>query len=149
MGEIVESVIAFANVGGGIIVIGVTDTGDIVDITKALNKWGTRLTKTVSRTQEELVGMYVKALQKRITERVRPSPGIKIEVHEDIAGSVIATVTVEPGQAKPYQDIKTKIVYVRHGASNRKPEQEELKELCCGTVQNPWGQAPGGGYGGF
>lgn len=137
IGETIASVIAFANGGGGVIVIGVTDNGDIVDIMKGANKWRSHLNKAASGTQEELVAQYVRALQKRIIERVRPRPDMRVEVHE-LNGSSIAAVMVETGQAKPYQDIKTKIVYVRHGASNMRPEKEELKELCCETVQNPW-----------
>ena len=144
LSEVVASIVAFANTGGGVVIIGVRDDGDIVGIARPLHKWSARGAK---KTEGELGGMYQQSLRQHIMERIRPSPSIKIETHE-VAGSLVATVTVESGPAKPYQDIQTKIVYVRHGASNRKPEQEELKELCCGTAQNPWGQAFGGGYGG-
>ena len=146
LSEMMETVIAFANTGGGIVIIGVTDNGDIVGITRPLNKWSSHvLAAGVKKSQEELTEIYRQSLQRRIMERIRPSPSIKIEGHE-VMGSLLTAIIVEAGQEKPYQDIQTKIVYVRHGASNRKPEKEELKELCCGAAQNPWGQALGGRY---
>ncbi|EQD77081.1 ATPase associated with various cellular activities, AAA-4, partial [mine drainage metagenome] len=138
--ELVRSVIAFSNTDGGVIIIGVSDDCEIVGISsRQLHKWRGQTGDQSTTVPTDLLKAYAASVRKHINENIRPSPAILVEDRE-VAGRALVTITVTQGKDKPYQDIASNTVWVRHGANDRRPSQEELKTLCCvgspGTFAN-------------
>ncbi|MHB1938523.1 MAG: AlbA family DNA-binding domain-containing protein [Acidobacteriaceae bacterium] len=141
--EVVKSVIAFSNSGSGIIVIGVADDCEIVGISSSeLHKWYGKTGRQRAATPTDPLKAYATSVRKHINENVRPSPAIQVEDLE-VAGKVLLTIAVTEGSDKPYHDITSNTVWVRHGASNRRPGQEELRALCGAGSPGIFAGSPG------
>ncbi|MHB1790986.1 MAG: AlbA family DNA-binding domain-containing protein [Acidiferrobacteraceae bacterium] len=140
--EVVKSVIAFSNSSSGIIVIGVADDCEIVGISSSeLHKWYGKAGHRGTATPTDPLKAYATSVRKHINETIRPSPAIQVEGRE-VAGKALLTITVTEGQDKPYQEITSNAVWVRHGASNRQPGQEELRALCGAGSQGTFANSP-------
>jgi ATP-dependent DNA helicase RecG len=104
--DFIESVVAFSNSNRGIILVGVTDKGDIV-------------------------GSHVspEGIQKIIHDSCDPPPtNVKIQERE-IAGNKIVMVEVPEGGDKPYQSRRDQNWYVRHNANDMRITRSELMRL--------------------
>lgn len=121
--EFVKSVIAFANTAGGRIYVGVNDDGspqEDVELRKAFNEASAQALKS-----------QMVRLRWLITNRIKPTPSYKVEEAAPF-GHPVAVATIERGTATPYSTHDNQ-VFVRKGATNRRPDASELKGLAGGT----------------
>jgi len=115
--KIMESVSAFSNTKGGIVIIGVSDKGEVlgVDIGK----------KTIE------------SLANRIKQSTDPMvyPSIRVEEINDIDKQVVV-IEVEEGKQKPV--LASGRAYRRVGKSNQKLGYEEIRNLALQTSKVYW-----------
>ncbi len=109
--EFIETIIAFANAEGGIILLGVSDNAEIIGLENP--------------TDDE----------KRIIEYVdkycRPPINVSIKYIE-LQGMKILSIEVPPGSHKPYYLVTTTMeeaCYIRRGSTDRKMKISELENL--------------------
>ena len=109
--QIAEDMVAFANSGGGQLLIGVKDKdGEIVGLDYSV-------IQTVSRE-----------LGNTANEHVRPTIYIRTEVVE-LEGKMILVATIQDGRNKPYKDLSGNI-WVKQGADKRRvTENSEILGL--------------------
>ncbi|MBI2080074.1 putative DNA binding domain-containing protein [Candidatus Micrarchaeota archaeon] len=106
MGEILETITAFANTAGGEVYIGVDDGGNVVGVTIGKN------------TLENLA--------KDVNEGIEPKVNLSIKTSE-AEGKTIIVITVASSNQKPH--FFKGIAYKRTGRSNLKLSPPELEEL--------------------
>ncbi len=106
--EFVESVVAFANSGDGVVLIGVDDHGQVIGVHNTENEIG-RITNVCNDVCE-------------------PTPGYRIETVV-IGDKSILLVRVAKGDNPPYFHKNRHVVYVRKGASDRIVGRVELDEI--------------------
>ncbi len=132
--EIVESVIAFANTDGGRIYIGVG---------KDREPEGEKAYRRVLQGEKaEASDEYKKHIDEVIRERVKPVPFFTIDlVH--LLGRPVFVVVVESGREKPYSTVPGNDVFIRTGASNRRPdpktEMPRFYESNTALISGLWG----------
>jgi schlafen family protein len=108
--RIVETVVAFANTGGGIILVGVSDEGGGtgVDVPSARH--------VIEQSMRELT-----------------DPLIQVEFDaSELDGQAVLVVKVTQGHGRPYTSKTSGAVHVRVGASNFRARSEEIRRLCGG-----------------
>ncbi len=105
--SLAKEIIAFANMNGGIILIGIEDDRTISGVSKEKNweEW----TMNIARNN------------------IKPPLNIGFEYIE-LKEKIIASITVEKGKNKPYQTIDSKY-YIRIGSTNRIASIAELMRL--------------------
>ena len=113
--KILEGVSAFSNTNGGILVIGVRDTGEVigVDIGK--------------RTLESLAN----TIKQNTDPKVYPS--IHVEETDD---KPVVVIEVEEGKQKPVLAFGR--AFMRVGKTNQKLGYEEIRDLALGTSKVYW-----------
>jgi ATP-dependent DNA helicase RecG len=104
--QLAREIVAFANSGGGTILIGVQDDKQIVGL-------------ALEPQQEEWVINIAR-------QSISPALNIKFEWIE-LEGQTVAAVKVPKGLDKPYQTADK--YYIRVGSTNRSPTQAELMRL--------------------
>ncbi|MDA8010417.1 MAG: putative DNA binding domain-containing protein [Alphaproteobacteria bacterium] len=108
--DLSKSIVAFANMNGGRILLGVADSGEIVGIPREnLQEW----------LMDTVIGSHV-------------HPFILPEYEEiELDGKRVAVVTVPRGPAKPYvrRHNKREDIYVRYGATNQIAGREQAARL--------------------
>jgi hypothetical protein len=127
--EIVETVIAFGNSGGGRIYIGVTDDG---------TPQGERMLRSVFRS-EPSAGLETQKGRVRglVRERTKPVLAVSPEIVE-VHGYRLIMVEVDQGSDPPYSTHENK-VFVRKGATNKLADpQADLRPLLSNQNQG-WG----------
>jgi len=111
---IAKTACAFANGGGGTILIGVTDK----------NKTITGIDEREIHTLEEKIANIIYTI-------VEPTPASHITIH-NLEGKLILKIDIFPGSLKPYH-LKNKGelegTYIRVGSTNRKADIEIIEEL--------------------
>ena len=111
---IAKTACAFANGGGGTILIGVTDK----------NKTITGIDEREIHTLEEKIANIIYTI-------VEPTPASHITIH-NLEGKLILKIDMFPGSLKPYH-LKNKGelegTYIRVGSTNRKADIEIIEEL--------------------
>jgi len=123
--ELIETVIAFANTGGGMVLVGIRDNCEIVGVDGEIKK-------KARHEQVEIpiaLTRYTNELLQSIKARVVPSVDAT-SAPVSIADRTLVVIKVPEGNAKPYRDIQNGKLYVRHGANNVQPNNEELREFC-------------------
>ena len=110
------TVTAFANSGGGRLLIGVTDSAEIVGC--ELEKLADRFTNIVHAHCEPAPSFTTGALTIRDTN--------------------IVVVNVAPGYDKPYT-VKDQGTYVRVGATTRRANRYEMDRLYASHQSRSWG----------
>lgn len=131
--ELVKTAIAFANTGGGVILIGVDNNCAIIGIERELEK--TRVKRGISLDQKR--EEYIGELKQTINGRVGPHIDLRVKMVK-LAGHSILSISVPEGKTKPYHDVRNNLIYVRRGASTVQPNIEQLRELV--VQQNHWPQ---------
>jgi hypothetical protein len=104
--EFLETIVAFANSGGGTVFLGVDDNG-------------------------KAIGVYEQKLDERIHDMVRtkcdPPPEISVE-KKDFQGSTVYLVRVAEGDDKPY-NLRDKGFFVRAGSTDRLATRTEMDKF--------------------
>ena len=106
--EFVESVVAFANSGDGVVLVGVDDHGQVIGVPNPENEIG-RITNVCNDLCE-------------------PTPGYRIETVA-VGDKSILLVRVAKGDNPPYFHRSRHVAYVRKGASDRIVGRVELDEI--------------------
>ena len=105
-----QEIVAFSNSGGGLLLIGVTDDGEIAGLTR------------------EDVGRLNQAVSNAASQHVRPPVNPSTEVVSTPEGLVLL-VRVPDGIGKPYMD-KDGTIWVKSGADKRKATaREEVQRM--------------------
>lgn len=115
--ELVKTAAAFANCGGGTILLGVSKSGRIEGIDSDLGK------------EQRTAKVYREELANYIREELHPTPQVTCHV-ESLGDRTVVRVIVLPVSERPCVVSRTNEVLVRRGATNRAPEREELVRLC-------------------
>jgi hypothetical protein len=104
--DLVETVVAFSNTDGGLLIVGVANDGSILGC---------------NQNKEDLLKM--------IHDSIDPPPQ-NIAISEKAMGSnKIITIEIPEGNNPPYQSKRDKNMYVRHNANDMRIERSELIEL--------------------
>ncbi|MDY0094502.1 MAG: ATP-binding protein [Candidatus Vecturithrix sp.] len=101
-----REMVAFVNSNGGVILLGVSDSGDLegLDLAKNYEEW----TMNIARHNV--------------------SPALTVQYEElEIQGKKIGVISIEKGKDKPYQTGDH--YFIRIGSTNRKATQAELLRL--------------------
>jgi len=125
MNEVLETVIAFANTSGGTIFFGVTNHCIVEGVERDIQ----REAKKENIPEGEALVRYIGQINQFIAGRLTKSPRVEIEPLTH-SGHTVLAINIGEGESKPYWDSQSKDIFVRHGASNIKPDPErELPQL--------------------
>lgn len=113
LAEILNTVAAFSNSGGGAIFIGVDDDCQVVGIDEKLPAWGN------AGFSEHLVDKFVGAWRSAIRDKIEGELSFKVSVVETEARTVLV-VDVSQSVSRPVNLKDNSTIYVRRGASNVK-----------------------------
>ena len=112
--KIKKEIIAFANVNGGKIYIGVDDDGNVLGI------------KDVDENLQALTGMINEGIKPSLIEYTQ----IKVEQYDN---KDIIVVDIQSGPNKPYylsdKGLKSSGVYLRHGSSSVQASFEVIRKM--------------------
>lgn len=111
--ELVESVVAFANVSGGSVLIGITDYGDIVGVERDMR----RLAR--SQPADQARSEYARQIFEYVTTTVKPRIQPTLEWHRKDDHWVLE-VRVASHRGEAHFLPETKEVFVRRGATNER-----------------------------
>ncbi len=118
--EIVRTLVAFANSGGGRLYLGVTDDGE---------PEGRRAFRDLVKGQESRQTLQDLAARVRVLAAERTQPVVQCGVELlDVLDEPVILVTVPVGASRPYANEKGD-VHVRRGARSYKADPGELREL--------------------
>ena len=110
--DFIETVVAFLNTNRGLILVGVSDDGSVVESRKSAEDF-----------------------HKLIHDNCDPPPRyIKIE-EKEVTGNKVIVIEVPEGDDKPYQSKRDKNFYIRHNASDMRMERSELVDLLKKRVE--------------
>lgn len=123
--ELIKAVVAFANMKGGTIFIGVDDNGEITGIQRELRK---QYAQGSARDLTTMLQVYQRELRGMIRNSVAPDVNLEFKQY-DSGGHIVLGVRVTGNRTSPYYVVQSNDVYIRRGASNRKPLPQEQKEL--------------------
>ncbi|MCO5168177.1 MAG: ATP-binding protein [Planctomycetes bacterium] len=121
-GELLETVIAFANsAAGGRLYLGVEDDG-----TPSRRAKLAKATGGDPRTAQDAL---VNRVRRLVRETIKPVPDVEVEWVE-LFGEPVLVMRVKAGEDPPYSLQDSNEVFVRKGASNRRPDPKtELPAL--------------------
>jgi hypothetical protein len=123
--EILKTAVAFANVHGGDIYIGVDDDAQVCGVKDWLNRdYGSRIQASSSEQQDA----YVKDLRRLLNDGTTPSTNATFD-WIDAAGLLVLRIRIPGGSEGPYALVENGDLYVRRGATNRKARPAELVAL--------------------
>lgn len=128
--ELIRTVVAFANKQGGTVLIGVDNDCRVTGVERELtNRYRERTGDLV-----QCISMYQGEILQLINARVVPDADVKLSTIP-FAGHRVLLIKVPEGQVKPYRDVQGENLYIRRGASNVQPNNEELKALISTTEE--------------
>jgi hypothetical protein len=118
--ELIQTVVAFSNTFGGRIYVGVKDDGT--------PQGEVELRKVGKDNEEQALTLVVRRIENLVRETIKPVPDVEVSPIT-VAGSPVVVVDVLAGEDAPYSTFEHD-VYVRKGASNRKPDpRSELPSI--------------------
>jgi hypothetical protein len=123
--QLLDTVSAFANGGGGRIYVGVDDRGSIQGLDVPLRK---HYVKTEGQPVERWRDAYARRLKQNVAEGIAPEVRPVLE-WIDAAGRSVLRITVPAGTRAPHEVTETREIYVRRGATSRRPTPVELRSL--------------------
>jgi len=129
--ELIRTVIAFANKQGGNVLIGVDDDCQVIGIEQELVK----RYRDISSNLDDRASRYLGEVLQLIKSRIVPNVDVKLAT-VSFAGHRVLLVKVAEGDDRPYRDAQSEHFYVRRGASNVQPNNEELMALIPSTQQS-------------
>jgi len=118
--EILKTIVAFANSGGGRLYLGVKNDGSVQKGSSLRKAFNGNETDPLKRAQDRITTL--------VRENLEPVPEVNI-IETEYAGEPIVVVEVAEGADPPYAT-HSHDIYIRRGATNRKPApSEELLNL--------------------
>lgn len=141
--ELVESVIAFSNTQGGVIILGVNKNciPDGIDTEEAYKK---AYQKAGSR--EKLLENYKGWIRRLVSDNLTKT--VELDIREAALDShLLLVISVPEGDHKPYANAFTKEIKIRRGANNVIPDPDtELPKLFQRDDGGPLGRILGGRF---
>lgn len=136
--ELIRTVIAFANTQGGNVLIGVDDDCQVIGIEQELVK----RYRDTTRDLAECASRYLGEVLQLIKSRVVPTVDVELAT-VFVADHRVLLVKVAAGDDRPYREARNEHFYVRRGASNVHPNNEELRGLVPPSPKatRSWGNA--------
>ncbi len=123
--ELLQTVVAFANTKGGVILVGIDDHGEIKGVERSLQKeYGEKLGGDIA----QLLNAYQKDLRHAVSDEVNPDIELRFE-KLDYGDQIVLAIYVSQGATPPYHILRSNDIYVRRGANNMKPTPDELRHL--------------------
>jgi hypothetical protein len=127
--EVVRAAIAFANAGGGSILFGINNVGEIEGIEKDL------LASTTSLEPRAAGDNYGRQLRTLVND----ATNLQLELHSsvvDIANHILVRVDVSelPVASKPVWHLATKDTWIRRGSTNLKLDPDTIRSSFGGDV---------------
>lgn len=120
MNELIKTVIAFANSVGGRLYVGVDDEGA---------PQGLAPLASLAPSPDQMLLEAKRMIDRELRNGSAPVPRFCVETLV-VRGQSILAVTVQPGPRTPYATIKGHDVYIRSGATSRRPDpQSEMPSL--------------------
>lgn len=121
MNEVFQTVCAFANTKGGMIILGVNDHCGIDGIERDISREAAK----AKRPTDEFLAQYVGTLRQKIAGALNHSPELSF-TERRAEGHTLLAISLPEGQSKPYFVLQTKMTFVRCGANNvvADPERE-------------------------
>lgn len=118
--EVVKSIVAFSNTEGGRLYIGVTKDG--------VPEGDAALRRVAKADGEAGIKKLVDWVRSLAAEKVKPDPDLEVQVIR-VSGEVVVLVSIAAGASPPYST-HANDVFIRSGATNRKPDpRTELPHL--------------------
>jgi hypothetical protein len=111
VGQILQTVAAFANSGDGTIFIGIEDEGQIKGISAASPKERDQLSQRIYQL---------------VRQRIKPTPSIRVDF-ADVRGYTVCTLFVPLGE-EPLHFLDG-VIYLRYGSADIKAQPEMVKRL--------------------
>jgi hypothetical protein len=119
--ELVRTIIAFANTGGGLLLLGVDNHCVVVGIEKELFERGATLDASMER--------YKGWLKRLMGDNLNRLPEFDLE-YLTIKGHKVLALRIHEGTEKPYARILTNEIWIRRGGNNFTPDPDtELPDL--------------------
>jgi hypothetical protein len=122
LGEIVTTVVAFANAEGGAIYLGVEDDCTISGIDAGVGRWAK------AAAGDEHVQNYLAVLNGKIRDAIQGAVNLD-SGHVRVNGVVVAVIRVAPSTNKPACVVGDNYLYVRKGATNRKVPPDQWRSI--------------------
>ncbi|MEP7227580.1 MAG: ATP-binding protein [Gemmatimonadales bacterium] len=121
--EIVETVVAFANAGGGSIFLGLNDYGDVSGTLAQVNR---HIRGAAGGDQDRAKDLFVAELKSIISADIAPS--LRLSFEWISAGEyLVLRIDVPAGIERPYHTVAQNRFFVRRGATNRPMTRDELE----------------------
>jgi hypothetical protein len=128
--EVIRTAIAFANKSGGYIFLGIADDCRVIGIERELVNQNRNVGIDLEQQVSRYIGTVLQALRGRII------PSVNVEVTSiPFAEHRVIIVKVPAGDEMPYRDTQGDHLYIRRGANNVLPNNEELKDLLSPPTQ--------------
>ena len=127
MDELARTVVAFSNTSGGLIIVGVQDDGELVDLARSsgMRKWA------AEPITDEVVDRYARTLRQRVIDTCSsPTPVVRA-IAVQVRDAWLAVLAIEPGPAPPYS-FRDGQVFVRRSATSRLAHPEREPEMFSG-----------------
>lgn len=131
--ELLKTASAFSNLAGGYVYIGVNRSAEVVGIIGPLRKiYGAK----TGGDLDKMIGLYLTDLKNLLNE------GIERSIHPtfdpiQFAGFTVVRIYVPEGKEKPYSLVENGEIYVRAGATNRRPKPADAY-LFPKTTADDW-----------
>ncbi len=123
--EVTETVIAFANTKGGVIIFGVNKHCSVVGIERGISE----LARKKSQSLNDAMERYKGEIRRFVGDNL--NRGLMLDISEiKYGGHHVVSVIVPEGQYKPYAHVRTNDIFVRRGSNNVRPDPDtELPSL--------------------
>lgn len=129
LGEVIETVAAFANTKGGSIFLGIEDDCTISGIDQGLQKWAK------SSVDEGVIAQYLNALRGKIRDCLRGDVELALS-SVTIDNVRVAVIKVAPAKTPPICIKDSQYLYARMGANNRKVPPDEWRAILKALSSN-------------
>ncbi|WP_372522107.1 helix-turn-helix domain-containing protein [Sulfuricaulis sp.] len=124
LGELVETIVAFANAQGGRIFLGIDDSCSLLGIDEKLAEW------VKNSPDDNACEEYLGALRGKIRDVVVGDPSVRF-LQTVVEDRRIAIIEVAEAQNRPIYIRQDNNLYIRRGASNAKAMPGEWNNIIC------------------
>jgi hypothetical protein len=120
--ELLKTACAFANTGGGVLYIGVSDELEVLGVAKPLHAWKRKM------NLEDLRALYAKHISRLIDEGVSPPIRKNIE-WVNHAGHHVLRIDITASAVPNHHIVESNQVFVRRGANCKQATVQDLQAL--------------------